>query len=47
MSSDIGLSAIQTKIITGALDLSELYVERITTPIEKVFSLSFDALIDK
>ncbi len=38
---------MQTKIISGAFDLSETRVETITTPIDKVFSVSIDALIDK
>jgi CBS domain containing-hemolysin-like protein len=44
---DIGLTNIQTKIISGAFDLSETRVETITTTIDKVFSISIDAIIDK
>ena len=44
--SDIGLSSIQTKIISGAFDLSETQVSNIVTPINKVFAISIDALMN-
>ena len=46
MNGDVGLSVVQTKIITGALDLSEQTVETVVTPFEKVFSISIESLID-
>lgn len=42
----MGLSHVQTKIITGAFDLADNRVETIITPIEKIFSISIDALLD-
>lgn len=45
--SDMGLSKLQTKIISGAFDLSERKVEIITTTFDRVYLLSIDTVIDK
>mmetsp|Transcript_10846 Transcript_10846/g.8061 ORF Transcript_10846/g.8061 Transcript_10846/m.8061 type:complete len:206 (-) Transcript_10846:782-1399(-) len=42
-----GLSAVQTKIISGAFDLSETQVGTIVTPINRVFSISIDSTLDQ
>lgn len=47
MSKDMGLSGMQTKIIAGAFDLREQTIDTLITPIERVFSLSIDTLINK
>ena len=47
MGGNVGLSAVQTKIIAGALDLSEQTIESVVTPFEKVFSLSMECLMDQ
>jgi len=47
MTKDIGLSNIQTKIISGAFDLSDTRVETITTPIDKVYSVSIDEFVNE
>ena len=44
---DVGLSNVQTKIISGALDLSEQTVDSVVTPFEKVFSISIESIIDE
>ena len=46
MSNDMGLSNFQTKIISGAFDLKNTTIDKLTTPVERVFSLSLDTLID-
>jgi hypothetical protein len=46
MSKDMGLTGMQTKIIAGAFDLREQTIDTLITPIERVFSLSIDSVID-
>lgn len=38
---------MQTKIISGAFELTETKVEAITTPFSRVFLISVDTLIDR
>lgn len=47
MSGDMGLSHMQTKIIAGAFDLKEQTIDQLVTPIERVFSLSIDTVLDE
>jgi CBS domain containing-hemolysin-like protein len=47
MNPDMGLSVLQTKIISGAFDLSETKVEMVITSFDKSFILSIDTLIDR
>lgn len=42
----MGLSNLQTKIIAGAFDLRNQTIDTLTTPFERVFSLSIDTIID-
>ena len=42
----MGLSNLQTKIISGAFDLKNATIDLLTTPMERVFSLSFETVID-
>jgi len=43
----MGLSNLQTKIIAGAFDLRSSTIDTLITPIDRVFSLSVDTVIDK
>ena len=43
----MGLTGMQTKIIAGAFDLREQTIDTLITPIERVFSLSIDAVINQ
>jgi metal transporter CNNM len=47
MNPEMGLSVLQTKIISGAFDLSETKVEMVITSFDKSFILSIDTLIDR
>lgn len=42
----MGLTNLQTKIIAGAFDLRNQTIDHLITPIDRVFSLSIDTLID-
>jgi metal transporter CNNM len=42
----MGLSNLQTKIISGAFDLRYTTIDTLITPIERVFSLSIDTVLD-
>jgi CBS domain containing-hemolysin-like protein len=46
MTSDMGLTHMQTRIINGAFDLKETTIGALVTPIQRVFSLSIDTVIN-
>lgn len=46
MSMDMGLTGMQSKIIAGAFDLREQTIDQLVTPVERVFSLSIDTVLD-
>ena len=47
MTGDMGLTHMQTKIINGAFDLKETTIGALITPIQRVFSLSIDTVLDE
>ena len=47
MTGDMGLSRMQTKIISGAFDLKESTVDEILTPFKRIFSMSIDTVLDE
>ena len=47
MSIDMGLTGMQSKIIAGAFDLREQTIDQLVTPIDRVFSLSIDTVLDQ
>jgi metal transporter CNNM len=46
-SGDIGLTHIQSQIISGAFDLSHTKVITIITPMDKLYTLSIDAVVNE
>lgn len=46
-SGDMGLTHMQTRIISGAFDLKETTIGELVTPISRVFALSIDSVLDE
>jgi len=46
-TGDMGLTHMQTRIISGAFDLKETTIGELVTPISRVFALSIDSVLDE